>query len=177
MCRGTNRIAVTVAAALFIAGAAFAQDDGTMPPECRFVVRHVAEQGAAYTPGVDVRGKPVAPADINAAPFALPDVIQVPISVDLIERIRNAPEQFQGVEGEADYGVLEIHKDGRILYDGQDWSDPVRAACGHKAEDAISSSPPKEEVQTGQEQELSKPHIPLPDTKIEGGEYREEGYK
>jgi hypothetical protein len=151
-----------------------AEEEGSMPPECRFIVKHTPEKGVAFTPGVDLKGKAVVPADINASPFELPDVVQVPISIDLIERIRNAPEQFSGVEAEADYGVLEIHKDGRILYDGQDWGDPVRAACGHKAEDAISSPPPVEDIGTPVQGAL-EPIVK--DVLIEGGEYREEGYK
>ena len=36
--------------------------------DCAALVRHVAEPGVAYEPGVDVNGRPVVPADLGDTP-------------------------------------------------------------------------------------------------------------
>ena len=150
----------------------------TTPSECRFLTAHQPDSDVAYKPGVDVRGKPVVSADINASNFELPDVVQVPLSVDLIERIRDTADQFPGVMVEVDYGILEIHRDGRILYDGQDWTQPVYAACGHEAGNAISSDPvTKTAIPDVPAKPKTKPSPPPENVLLEGGESRDEGYR
>ncbi len=102
-----------------------------LPPECRYLPKYEQPAGVAYQPGVDVHGKAVVSADINAAPFQMPDVITVPLTVDLIERARDLPGQYEGLEGKGDLGVIEIHKDGLVTYNGQDWSSQFYALCGY----------------------------------------------
>lgn len=48
----------------------------------------VPADGGGYTPGVDVDGKPVAPADVNGAPspFAVPQNIVIDFGVDIAKR-------------------------------------------------------------------------------------------
>ncbi|HIC81294.1 MAG TPA: hypothetical protein EYP07_10060, partial [Kiloniellaceae bacterium] len=60
--------------------------------DCQRLVRHLPAADVAYQPGVDVRGRPVAPADLGAAepgaapPLALPQAVIIPIEVDLFDR-------------------------------------------------------------------------------------------
>ncbi|MBE0599973.1 MAG: hypothetical protein IH568_01525, partial [Burkholderiaceae bacterium] len=52
--------------------------------DCRRVVRHVASADVAYTPGVDARGRPVAPADLAGTPqLQLPETFSFDIAIDM----------------------------------------------------------------------------------------------
>ncbi len=147
----------------------------TLPPECRFIKKHKVAADVAYVPGVDVSGNAVVPADINAAPIQLPEVIRVPLTVDLIERVRNYSGQFTGVQAEADLGLLEIHRDGRVFFNGQDWSADIYAACGQGVSDAVESAPVVEEVDVKAEavkRDVIKPRVD-PDRELFGSEYKE----
>lgn len=94
--------------------------------ECKAITGHIPADDVNYKPGVDVSGKPVVPADLNAAPFVVPDILMIPLSVDLARRLPDPPD---GVLGEAPLGFLEVHKNGRITYEGQDWTSQIYAVC------------------------------------------------
>lgn len=144
-------------AVLLLAFPAYAD---TRPAECQMLTEHMADNDVTYKPGVDADGNAVVPADLNAAPFEMPDVMTVPLSVDLVRRLPDPPE---GVFGEAPLGFLEVHKNGRVTYDGQDWTTQIYAICngetlpplpsedGQKPLDSVQSPPvietPVEETQ------------------------------
>lgn len=94
--------------------------------ECRALADYQKPPGVDYEPGVDVEGNRVAPADLNAAPFELPDIMSVPLSVDLAQCLPDPPG---GILGEAPLGFLEVHKNGRVTYEGQDWTPQIYAIC------------------------------------------------
>lgn len=106
-----------------------AADESMVPPECRLLPDHKPDSGTAYQPGVDVHGKAVVPADINAVPsgFAGETVI-VPITVNLVKRINSV--DIPGLKLEGNLGYLEIHPDGRVSHNGQDWTSQVHVLCG-----------------------------------------------
>nr|WP_255635432.1 hypothetical protein [Azospirillum sp. 412522] len=55
---------------------------------CRRLTRHVPAADVEYRPGVDVRGRPVAPADLPGSAGAQPPIpIDLPLSVDLARRM------------------------------------------------------------------------------------------
>ena len=55
---------------------------------CGRLVQHVPADGVTYKPGVDVRGKPVVPADLGGGPsIAIPDEINIQIGIDLADRL------------------------------------------------------------------------------------------
>ncbi|GAB6053696.1 hypothetical protein JCM17960_25160 [Magnetospira thiophila] len=55
--------------------------------DCQSLVEHRPSDDVTYRPGVDVRGRPVAPADLNGgSPLQLPERINIPITIDLAER-------------------------------------------------------------------------------------------
>lgn len=156
-------------AGMLTVGTVYADD---LPPECRYLPKYEQPDDVAYKPGVDVHGKPVASADLKAAPFELPDIITVPLTVDLVERARDLPGQYEGLEAKGDLGVIEIHKDGLVTWNGQDWSAQFYAICGLKEhglpeEDAVISA-----------EERKNPPQKSPDPKdnervIFGNEYRD----
>lgn len=155
-----------------------------LPGECRLLGAHKPDSGVAYQPGVDVHGNPVAPADLNGgAAMAVSETVTVPLSVDLAERLQNS--HVQGLQLEAPLGMLEIHQNGRVVYNGEDWTPQVYASCGREAPvlpprkpalpdngqnaaDAIKSETPSPKA---------PPAIPPGSVEIEGGEARQEGYK
>ncbi len=99
-------------------------------PEC--VVVQKAEVGAEYVPGVDVDGNPVAPAELNApAVSAVPDPMIVPVTVDIAKRVGLS---VQGLEMSGNTGFLEVYRNGRVLYNGQDLTQKVKAICGRAPE-------------------------------------------
>jgi hypothetical protein len=61
--------------------------------DCSRLVQQYNPGGADYVPGVDVRGKPVAPADVGGGyssggyNMTLPDTIDIQIGVDLADRL------------------------------------------------------------------------------------------
>ena len=100
---------------------------------CRFVTAHQLAPDVAFRPGVDVHGNPVAPADIGPALTALPDVIRVPVTIDLVERLKLSLPA--GTILEAPVALVDIHSDGRVLYNGRDISGDVAALCAIETED------------------------------------------
>ena len=87
-----------------------------------------AQNGANYVPGVDVHGKSVVSADLNAAPIDL-SVVNIPIEVELIERFGLDVPAAAGLDLEPIIGHLAVHQDGRVLFGGRDVSAQVIAAC------------------------------------------------
>ncbi len=105
------------------------QAAGNQPMECRLLPHHVADPGVAYQSGVDARGKAVAPADLNTAPFDANQTVVIPLSVDLASRMQGS---VQGLQLEGNMGYLEIAPNGRVTYNGQDWTPQVYALCGQE---------------------------------------------
>ena len=132
-----------------------------VPPECRMLPEHRAAPDVAYQPGVDVKGKVVAPADINAAPIDMSNqTVVVPLTVDLAERM-----QGQGIDGlqlEGNLGYLEIHPDGRVSHNGQDWTSQVYVLCGKQA--VLPDGQPPEDV-IKYDAEPQKQNVPADETK------------
>lgn len=98
--------------------------------ECRTLAEYVPQAGVNYQPGVDVHGNTVVPADINAAPIDLPDVMAIPLSFDLAQRLPDPPE---GMRADASVGFLEVYKDGRVVFQGRDLTPQVYAICRGQA--------------------------------------------
>lgn len=113
---------------------AYAKDE---PVLCRLRAQHVARADVAYKAGVDVQGNPVAPADINAAPQMLADIVRVPLPVELAKVLNIMPE---GVELKAGLGLIEIFKNGRVAYNGLDISNQMDVLCGDKVPGQASAS-------------------------------------
>ena len=81
------RLAMVSALMLGLAGPAVGQTVTVSREECRQVVAHVPADDVSYRPGVDVLGRPVAPADLSPGPvFALPDPLVIRLDVELAER-------------------------------------------------------------------------------------------
>lgn len=99
---------------------------------CQQLYVHKPAADVAFKPGVDVEGKPVAPADLP--PLAAPVVddeaefFEVPLTVDLAQRLSQPVPD--GVKLEGVIGNLRLYKDGRITSNGQDLLPQASTMCG-----------------------------------------------
>lgn len=93
--------------------------------DCRRLLRHEPRADVEYKPGVDVRGKPVAPADVPGSPaIELPKTITIPIGIDLEERYGlGAGGRYTG---EATIGTVSVRK-GRVYWNKQLLGDAEQA--------------------------------------------------
>lgn len=128
---------------LLAASAAGAEDKAVVavdPEVCRALLSEARDVPSAdYTPGVDVRGKPVVPAEgPNGAPdHGLPETIVIDLDVNVAQRLGLA--LGAGVAPDAKLGSLTVAQ-GQVLLNGQplhrrNRADLVRA-CRQAAEEA-----------------------------------------
>ena len=101
--------------------------------DCAQVVKHRPTPDTAYQPGVDSRGNPVVPADLDGgSTIVLPAIIPVFITVDLQDRF-HIPLNSALYEGEAAVGIATVDLDGNVTFNGQPLTDPeadaLAAAC------------------------------------------------
>jgi hypothetical protein len=135
MIRTTSKPILLATAWLFgVAGSVFAGDAGrgaihVARADCRRLVAHRPDANVAYQPGVDVHGRPVAPADLpGGAQVALPDVIPIVISVDIQERF-GIPANSVLYEPNAYVGLAVFRfSNGEIRFNGQPLTDPEQTA-------------------------------------------------
>lgn len=133
---------------VFVAFPANAAEVAT-PAICLLTSEYHPSDDVNYQPGVDVHGNPVTQADLGMMPFDQADIVSVPLTVDLARRIRETPDEYEGVEMQAPLGMLDIQMDGTITFNGQDWTGEVRRFCGdptqwpdgQAAADVIQSEP------------------------------------
>ena len=91
---------------------------------CRWLIAHRARDDVRYRPGVDVAGRPVAPADLPGQPrLRLPKDILVDIDVDLRTLLGLTP--VPGVDPDARLGFVVV-RDGRAYFNGQPLFDAAR---------------------------------------------------
>lgn len=94
--------------------------------DCARAVRHVPAPDVAHRPGLDVQGRPVAPADLPGTPkIQLPETIEIEITVDLQDRL-GLPADPGKYAGEAKVGKV-VYRDGRAWFDGQPLTDESQA--------------------------------------------------
>jgi hypothetical protein len=96
--------------------------------DCRRLERHVPAPDVVYRPGVDVRGRSVAPADLNPAVPIVPERFAIYLGVDLRERLGLPPDLIADLP----LGVIEIDN-GTVLFNGRpiapDAAAGLAAAC------------------------------------------------
>ncbi|WP_119458623.1 hypothetical protein [Rhodospirillaceae bacterium SYSU D60014] len=105
--------------------------------DCAWLVKHEPAPDTAYQPGVDVEGRPVAPADLDAQRLQLPERTRIAITVDLQDRF-GIPANSALFEGEVAVGEVVVRGD-QITFNGEPLYDPeIRAlaeGCRRSAPD------------------------------------------
>jgi hypothetical protein len=85
---------------------------------CAEVIAHVPDTGVAYTPGVDVNGQPVAPADLPASnPPVNLDTFPIFLTLDLKKRFQ-IPAAAKLFKPEAVVGLITI-QGNQVFFNGQ----------------------------------------------------------
>lgn len=113
-------LVLSAAASLALPATALAQQQAEYGPQpvrivitkvdCSRLIRHVPAPDVAFQPGVDARGRAVAPADMpgsgaNALPNLLPDVLEFPVTINPIAY--GARNQAQREKAAAAQGVAD----------------------------------------------------------------------
>ena len=103
--------------------------------DCERLVRHEPAPDVVYQPGIDVHGRPVAPADLGGgAQIQLPDVIYIPIEV-LIQDKYGIPANSVLYHATALVGVVEV-RGNQVYFEDQPLTDPeiaaLEEACGDR---------------------------------------------
>jgi hypothetical protein len=85
---------------------------------CAEVVAHVPDAGVPYTPGVDVDGKPVAPADLpDSGPAIAAESFPIFLTLDLKRKFR-IPYAAKFFKFDAVVGLIAI-QGNRVFFNGQ----------------------------------------------------------
>ncbi len=102
--------------------------------DCRWLVRHRPAADVAFEPGVDVRGRRVAPADLEGGrPIEIPRELTIALEIPLV--LLGEERQLRTLSlAELDAGRVTVDRvSGRVDYNGQPLADPAReklaAAC------------------------------------------------
>jgi len=109
-----NRFLITALVLLFPLGANAQQSAAV----CDVLAKHVPADNVIH----------VGNADLNPSPNMVPEVVKVPLEVDLAKRV--AALTGKDIRMDAEMGMIEISKDGAVKYNGEDWTAPVMALCG-----------------------------------------------
>lgn len=88
--------------------------------DCDRLARHYPSGDVAFQPGRDVRGKPVAPADLeDDSGLILPEAVIIPIEVDMFRRF-GLPANQASFKGDIFIGEVVVDvASGRATFNGQ----------------------------------------------------------
>lgn len=97
--------------------------------DCGRLAVHQPAPDVAYQPGVDARGRPVAPADLPGSnpPIAMPDEIAIDITVEIQKRF-GIPANSALFKPEARVGTIVVKPDGSATFNGQPLTSPESRA-------------------------------------------------
>ena len=102
--------------------------------DCQRLVNHEPAPDVTYQPGVDVHGRPVAPADLGGGQqIQLPDVIYIPIEV-LIQDKYGIPANSVLYDATALVGVVSV-RGNQVYFEDQPLTDPEIAALEQACRD------------------------------------------
>ena len=92
--------------------------------QCRALVAHRPADDVTYRPGRDVRGRPVAPADVAGSP-TVPELstITIPLQLSLSDIAVVPP----GIDADIPLWTLTVSADGRSYINGQPLHDQTAA--------------------------------------------------
>lgn len=100
---------------------------------CQRIVKYVAEQDVTYRPAVDVHGRPVAPADLEQNQIEIPNQIFIDLSLPFKDLLKNYNPKLKNAEVYVGLVEYDINT-GRLLFNGQELSDPALNAIARECE-------------------------------------------
>ena len=109
--------------------------------DCQRLVAHLTDPGVAYVPGTDVRGRPVAPADLGGAPRRfVPETVIVDVDVDLQRRF-GFPANADSYDVDVDVGKVEIAPDGTARFEGRLLQDEAQTELARRCQEVLNGRP------------------------------------
>lgn len=89
---------------------------------------------AEYTPGVDVKGNAVTPADLNDSVIETPVLqpVTIPVEIDVIERFELEIPPESGIELKPRVADITIYPDGKVEYNGQEITQRSAFVCAQE---------------------------------------------
>lgn len=99
---------------------------GLSPNFCHALVKHKPRSDVTYQDGVDLKGHPVVPADIEGQPrLELPEEISLPLTADLFHFLKLDQSKFPFnamSRNDINLGTLTVRGD-QVFYNGQPLTD------------------------------------------------------
>jgi hypothetical protein len=103
--------------------------------DCRLLVEHRPDPGAAYRPGRDVRGKPVAPADVPGG-LRLEPAEEVEFDISFNPLRGRSGSRFGDTE--LYVGTIRFNlQTGEATFNGAPLTDPEQAELARKCQDVL----------------------------------------
>jgi hypothetical protein len=131
-----RRVLIGIVAAAGLATAAAADTTVVITgDDCRALVEHRPAPDVAYQPGVDAHGRPVAPADLDPHPLALPETYMIDITVDLFERLGIPPQGDANYDGDVRVGTVALDADGRLTFNGRPITSEAQQELGRRCQE------------------------------------------
>lgn len=108
--------------------------------DCQRLVQHQPAADVAYTPGVDVNGNPVAPADLPVSvTIRTPTEVTFEVTYDLLSNYGVAEDSLLAARGEASIGTVKYDLlSGVLTFNGERLDDPETAALADLCRAAAS---------------------------------------
>ncbi len=108
--------------------------------DCARLVEHVPAPDVAYQPGVDVYGRPVAPAELDGGVRRpVPETILIDIEIDLLQRF-GIPANPALYDADAEVGEV-VYRDGRFTLNGQPLRDEAQAELAARCQRIMRQAP------------------------------------
>lgn len=105
--------------------------------DCTRLVKHEPSDDVAYRAGVDVHGRSVAPADLDAgAEIVLPEVLVIPIEADVLGDGKGADDR--SFRADARLGLVEVDTEtGRVAFNGRPISGEARHELSRRCQEIL----------------------------------------
>ena len=109
--------------------------------DCARLARHYPADDVTFQPGRDVRGKPVAPADLDGGDgLILPDAVIIPIEVDMYDRF-GIPANKDNFKGDIFVGEVVVDvATGRATFNGQPLQSDTEAELAARCQQIVRDS-------------------------------------
>jgi hypothetical protein len=130
------RIALSLIGTLAAPGAvpAAMADVAISREDCQYLARYQPSPDVNFQPGVDVHGRPVAPADLGGGQqIKLPETIYIPIEVDIGQRY-HIPANSPLWKATAEIGTVAVTGD-QVTFNGQPLTSDDNAALAAMCRD------------------------------------------
>jgi hypothetical protein len=136
---GMNRLFLVATLGALLVGQAAAETAVVQasPQACRNLVAHRPGPDVQFRPGVDARGRPVAPADLAEERALLPSPVMVEIEVEVLRRYGFSVPGPGRIGGRAILGAVEVDADGGTQLNGRplpiELRNSILTACSRKS--------------------------------------------